>query len=103
MNGGSGNDTLEGGDGDDLIDAETLSKYSSNNGRNILIGGLGNDTLRGGFAEGGLQNGSSTLDHIYGGPKNNKGVDADGKDEFWLSSTEEERMYFMILMSIRID
>ena len=82
---------------------QKLSKYSSNNGRNILIGGLGNDTLRGGFAEGGLQNGSSTLIIFMEDQRTIKALMLMERMNSGSALQREERMYFMILMSIRID
>ena len=75
MRGLDGNDTLDGGDGNDVvmgdIDNDVLD---GGNGHDILDGGIGNDTLRGGASDDSLD-GWTGVDTMIGGT---------GNDNYWV-------------------
>ncbi|MDB5335920.1 MAG: hypothetical protein JWN70_1539 [Planctomycetaceae bacterium] len=63
LNGGTGNDTLSGGSGDDILNGgDGTDTLSGNAGRDLLIGGLGRDTLHGGDDDDLLVGGTTTFD-----------------------------------------
>lgn len=93
---GGGNNTLNGGDGDDYLYAYTNDKlygeggndqlFSEGNGNNILDGGDGNDTFypdRNDSVFGGAGD-----DVIYSGLGGNTITAGTGKDTFWLANAE---------------
>ena len=63
LHGDTGNDTLSGGSGDDiLLGGAGNDDLRGNNGRDLLIGGLGRDTLRGGSGDDLLIGGTTAFD-----------------------------------------
>lgn len=97
-NGTSGNDTLEGGGGDDTLSGshgnDKLFGYGGDDhldggngndslfgdiGDDVLIGGHNNDTLDGGAGDDDLDGGTGN-DKLYGGAGNDDIIGGDGKD-----------------------
>ena len=73
LDGGAGNDTLDGGNGSDVLDGNAGNdRLLGGNGTDTLNGGPGNDTLDGG-------NGPDTLN---GGPGNDLLIGGNGPDLF---------------------
>ncbi|MBE9234207.1 hypothetical protein IQ231_21795, partial [Cuspidothrix issatschenkoi LEGE 03284] len=93
---GGGNNTLNGGDGDDELYAYTDDKlygeggndqlFSEGNGSNILDGGDGNDIIRP-YSNDSVFGGAGD-DVIYSGLGGNTITGGIGKDTFWLANAE---------------
>ena len=78
--GGEGNDTLKGGRGDDLLDGgEGNDRLFANGGNDLLLGGGGNDNLDGGEGDDTINAGTGD-DSLLGGLGSDRLFGANGND-----------------------